>query len=79
MQVESARKIYDGASHPSTRTSVLPGLAPWIGAGLERHRQRGADMYAADAYKYVITKDRDWDPLKFNPATDLDLALAAGS
>ena len=34
-------------------------------------------MYAADAYKYVIVKDRSWDPTRFNAATDLDLALSA--
>jgi feruloyl esterase len=76
-QVESARKMYTGASNPSTRTTVLPGLARGSELGWNVIGSAEPIMYAADAYKYVIAKDRNWDPLKFNPATDLDLALAA--
>jgi feruloyl esterase len=76
-QVESARKMYAGASHPSTRTAVLPGLARGSELGWNVIGSAEPIMYAADAYKYVIARDRSWDPLKFNPATDLDLALAA--
>jgi feruloyl esterase len=76
-QVESARKMYDGASNPSTRAPVLPGLARGSELGWNVIGSAEPIMYAADAYKYVITKNRNWDPLKFNPATDLDLALAA--
>jgi feruloyl esterase len=76
-QVESARKMYAGATNPTTRTSVLSGLAR--GSELGWNVIGGAEpiMYAADAYKYVIVKDRNWDPARFNPATDLDLALSA--
>src|SRR5262245_35088301 len=76
-QVESARRMYTGAANPSTRASVLPGLARGSELGWNVIGSAEPIMYAADAYKYVITKDRNWDPLKFNPATDLDLALAA--
>jgi feruloyl esterase len=76
-QVDSARKMYAGASHPSTRTTVLPGLARGSELGWNVIGSAEPIMYAADAYKYVIAKDRNWDPLKFNPASDLDLALAA--
>jgi feruloyl esterase len=76
-QVESARKMYSGAANPNTRAAVLPGLARGSELGWNVIGSAEPIMYAADAYKYVITKDRNWDPLKFNPATDLDLALAA--
>jgi len=76
-QVESARKMYAGATNPSTRASVLPGLARGSELGWNVIGSAEPIMYAADAYKYVIVKDRNWDPVKFNPATDLDLALAA--
>jgi feruloyl esterase len=76
-QVESARKMYNGASNPATRASVLPGLARGAELGWNVIGSAEPIMYAADAYKYVIVKDKNWDPVKFNPATDLDLALAA--
>jgi len=76
-QVESARKMYAGATHPSTRASVLPGLARGSELGWNVIGSAEPIMYAADAYKYVIVKDRNWDPARFNAATDLDLALSA--
>jgi len=76
-QVESARKMYAGASNPSTRETVLPGLARGAELGWNVIGSAEPIMYAADAYKYVIVKDRNWDPVRFNPATDLDLALSA--
>jgi feruloyl esterase len=76
-QLESAQKMYAGASHPTTRASVLPGLARGSELGWNVIGSAEPIMYAAEAYKFVIAKDRNWDPLKFNPATDLDLALAA--
>ena len=30
----------------------------------------------SDAFKYVIAKDPAWEPTRFNPATDFDLALS---
>jgi feruloyl esterase len=76
-QVESARTMYAGASNPTTRASVLPGLARGSELGWSVIGSVEPIMYAADAYKYVIVKDRNWDPARFNAATDLDLALAA--
>jgi feruloyl esterase len=76
-QVESARTMYAGAVHPTTRATVLPGLARGSELGWSIIGSAEPIAYAADAYKYVIVKDRSWDPLRFNAATDLDLALSA--
>jgi feruloyl esterase len=76
-QVESARKMYAGATNPTTRASVLPGLARGSELGWNVIGSAEPITYAADAYKYVIVKDRNWDPVKFNPVTDLDLALSS--
>jgi feruloyl esterase len=75
-QVESARRMYAGATHPSTRESVLPGLARGAELGWNVIGSVQPITYAADAYKYVIVKDPTWDPARFNPGTDLDLALS---
>ena len=76
-QVESARTMYAGASHPVTRASVLPGLArgselAWsvIGGACADHG------FAVEAYKYVIAKDRTWDGSRFDPRVDHDRAQA---
>jgi feruloyl esterase len=76
-QVESARMMYAGASHPTTRATVLPGLAR--GSELGWNVIGGATPLAipVDAYKYVIAKDAAWEPSRFNPAIDIDLAHAA--
>src|SRR5262245_3795594 len=63
-QIESARKMYAGAANPTTRASVLPGLARGAELGWNVIGSAEPIMYAADAYKYVIVKDRNWDPVK---------------
>ena len=76
-QVESAVTMYAGAKHPVTRTSVLPGLAPGAELGWNVIGSTQPISYAADAFKYVITKDPTWEASRFNATTDLDRALAA--
>ena len=76
-QVESARAMYAGASHPVTRASVLPGLA------------RGSELawsviggpapigLAVEGYKFhVIAEDPTWDGFRFDPRVDHDRAQA---
>jgi feruloyl esterase len=76
-QVETARRMYAGATHPSTRATVLPGLARGSELGWNVIGSPEPINYAADAYKYIVAKDPLWDSSRFNPRVDLDLALAA--
>jgi feruloyl esterase len=76
-QVESARRMYAGATHPSTRASVLPGLARGSELGWNVIGSVEPIRYSIDAYKYIVSKDPAWDAARFNSRTDLDLALAA--
>jgi feruloyl esterase len=75
-QVESARKMYATVKHPVTGADVLPGFA--AGAELGWGVVGGAEPLgtAHEAYKYVIAQDATWTPAKFNPAADIDRALA---
>ena len=75
-QVETARAIYASIKNPRTGADVLPGLLQpgselgWaILAGPEPLR------YAVETYQYLVFKDPNWDWHRFNPATDIDLAL----
>jgi feruloyl esterase len=76
-QVESASRMYAGASHPVTKATVVPGLAP--GAELGWNVLGGPQPLglAVDTYKHVFMKDRTWEPSRFNASTDLDIALAS--
>jgi feruloyl esterase len=76
-QVESARMMYAGASHPTTRATVLPGLARGSELGWNVLGSATPITFAVEAYKYVIAKDAAWEPSRFNPAIDIDLAHAA--
>jgi feruloyl esterase len=76
-QVETAKRMYAGAAHPSTRATVLPGLARGSELGWNVIGSPDPINYAADAYKYIVAKDPAWDSSRFNPRVDLDLALAA--
>jgi feruloyl esterase len=76
-QVESARKMYAGTTHPSTRASVLPGLARGAELGWNIIGGPQAIGLSAEAYKYIVAKDPAWDASKFNPRVDLDLVLSA--
>ena len=76
-QVESATRMYAGARHPSTKASVLPGLAPGAELGWNVLGSAQPLVLAVDAFKYVIVKDKAWEAAHFNASTDLDAALAA--
>jgi feruloyl esterase len=76
-QVASARTMYAGATHPLTKAEFLPGLAPGAELGWAVIGSPEPIGYAADAYKYVIAQDPTWEAARFDPAADLDLALAA--
>ena len=76
-QVESATWMYSGARHPSTKTAVLPGLAPGAELGWNVLGSPQPIVLAVDAFKYVIMKDKAWEASQFNAGTDLDVALAA--
>jgi len=76
-QVESARGMYAGAKHPSTKVSVLPGLAPGAELGWNVLGSPQPLVLAVDAFKYVIMKDKSWEATRFNAGIDLDVALAS--
>jgi feruloyl esterase len=76
-QVESARKMYAVTTHPVTGAPVLPGLAPGAEPGWGVLGSPQPVSFAVEAYKYVIAKDPAWDASAFNPAVDIDRALAA--
>jgi feruloyl esterase len=73
-QVESARVMYNGATHPLTGMQQFPGVAP--GSELGWSVIGGAQPLglAAEAFKYVIAKDSTWEPSRFNAVADFDLA-----
>ena len=75
-QVESARAMYAGASHPVTRATVLPGLAR--GSELAWNVIGGPAPigFAVEGFKYVIAKDPAWDGSRFDPRLDHDRAQA---
>ena len=76
-QVESARALYAPVMHPTKREMVLPGLVP--GSELGWNAAAGAQPVATalEAYKYLVFQDPNWDPGRFNPATDIDRMLQA--
>ncbi len=76
-QIQSALTMYGGATHPGTKASVLPGLAHGSELGWAVIGSPEPVLYAAEAFKYIIAKDPAWDATRFDPAVDLDRALAA--
>jgi feruloyl esterase len=76
-QVQSAQTMYGGATHPATRARVLPGLAYGSELGWAVIGSPEPILYAADAFKYIVHQDPAWDGRRFDPALDLDRALAA--
>lgn len=76
-QVESARAIYAPVLDPRTSQVVLPGLPP----GTERDWATAAAARpvatALEAFKYIVFESPNWDPVSFNPATDIERTLRA--
>jgi feruloyl esterase len=73
-QVESARVMYNGATNVRTGAQIFPGLAPGSELGWSVIGAPQPLGLATEAFKYVIAKDPAWEPTRFNPATDFDLA-----
>jgi len=73
-QVESARVMYNGATNVRTGAQIFPGLAPGSELGWNVIGAAQPLSLATEAFKYVIAKDPAWEPARFNPATDFDLA-----
>ena len=76
-QVESASRMYAGAKHPTTNASVLPGLAPGAELGWGVLGGTQPLSLAVDTFKHVFMKDKSWEASRFNPAIDIDLAMAS--
>jgi len=76
-QIQSAQTMYAGATHPATRASILPGLAHGSELGWAIIGSPAPILYAADAFRYIVHKDPAWDGSRFDPALDVDRALAA--
>jgi feruloyl esterase len=75
-QVETARALYAPIKNPSTGAEMFPGLLQ-PGTELGWQILAGPQPYgtAVEAYKYIVFKDPNWDFRRFNPATDVDLAV----
>jgi feruloyl esterase len=75
-QVETARALYSPLKHPSTGAEVFPAMLQ-PGTELGWQILAGAQPYntAIEAYRYIVFKDPTWDVRRFNPATDIDLAV----
>jgi feruloyl esterase len=75
-QIESAHIMYNGASDSPTGATRFPGLAPGSELGWNVIGAPQPLGLATEAFKYVIAKDPAWEPARFNPATDFDLAAS---
>jgi feruloyl esterase len=72
-QVESVRRVYAGATHPTTGERIFPGL------------ERGSELgwspvpvsYAVDYFKHVVFKNPSWDPSTLNFGVNLAEAYPA--
>ena len=79
-QVETARALYADVKHPRTgRTLYSPLLQP--GSELMWGTLAGPQPFgnAAEAFKYVVSKDPAWEPSRFNAETDLELMDTGGA
>jgi len=77
-QAQTARAVYSPVKNPKTGAELMPSLLQpgselgWsILAGPEPIR------YATETFQYLVFKDANWDWHRFNPPTDIDLALKA--
>jgi Tannase and feruloyl esterase len=76
-QVESARLMYGPIKSPKTRKEVYPPvMQPGSEMGWATVAGPEPVAYALDAFRYLVYKNPKWDWHAFNPATDLDAALA---
>ena len=75
-QVETARAIYSSVKNPRTGEELRPALLQ-PGSELNWGTLAGPEplSYTQELYKFIVFKNPDWDWHRFNPATDIDLAL----
>jgi feruloyl esterase len=76
-QLQSALTMYAGATHPTTNARVLPGLAHGSELGWAVIGSPEPILFAVEAFKYLVHKDPAWEGSRFDPALDVDRALAA--
>jgi feruloyl esterase len=76
-QVRSAQTMYAGAAHPATSARVLPGLAHGSELGWALIGSPQPILFAVEAFKYIVHKDPAWEAVRFDPALDMDRALAS--
>jgi len=75
-QVETVKALYAPIRNPATGAEIFPPLLQ-PGTELGWRTLAGPQPYgtAVDAYRYIVFKDPNWDWRRFNPATDIDLAV----
>jgi feruloyl esterase len=76
-QVQSAQALYGPVKSPKTGQELYPQMMQ-PGSELGWATVAGPEPlgYAREAFQYLVYKDPKWDWHHFNPATDLDAALA---
>jgi feruloyl esterase len=79
-QVETARALYSDVKHPKTGEILYsPLLQP--GSELLWGTLAGLQPFsnASETYKYLVAKDTNWDPARFDPAVDVAKMDAAAA
>ena len=72
-QVEAASKIYAPATNPRTKQILFPGLMPGSEMGWAGLAGPQPLSIATDHFKYVVSKDPNWDYKKLNFDSDITL------
>jgi feruloyl esterase len=70
-QVEAAKKIYAGASQPTTHRLLYPGLEPGSETGWNMSVAARPVSYAEDFFKYIVQNNPEWDPKSLNYDADV--------
>ena len=76
-QVATAQALYSTLQHPTSGNGVLPGLAAGSEPGWAVAAGSQPVSTSLDAYRYIVMKDPQWNPARFDPRTDIDRALQA--
>jgi len=79
-QVETAKLLYSDVKHPTTGQTLYPPLLV-PGSELAWGTLAGPRPFpnAVDAYKYLAYANPEWDPSRFDAATDIELMEKAGA
>ena len=78
-QVEAAKTMYAPVVHPRTGEVVLPGLVPGSELGWSAAAAAQPVGTALEAYRYLVFQDAKWDPVAFDPASDIDRMMQVDS